>query len=240
MSKWMFTAGLVLIALSAMAQEKVIADGNAQERKVGNFHGVSSSGAIDLYISQGPRNVAVSAADPEDLADMITEVKDGILHIRFKDKKGWWSDQWNTMGRKYKAYVSAENIDYVSLSGSGNIRVEGRLKSPALKLQLSGSGSISGDIDSEDLVVRLSGSSNIKLSGSAVNAEFACSGSGNINSPELRTEVCNVRISGSGNAELTVNRELSANISGSGNIRYRGDGNLVNSNTSGSGRIRKI
>jgi hypothetical protein len=47
-------------------------------------------------------------------------------------------------------------------------------------------------------------------------------------------------MSGSGNAELTVNKELSATISGSGNIRYGGSGNLVNSSTSGSGRIKKI
>jgi hypothetical protein len=114
------------------------------------------------------------------------------------------------------------------------------LRSPELRFQLSGSGNISGDIESEDLVVKQSGSSNIKLSGSATKAEFTCSGSGNINSPDLKTEVCRVRISGSGNAELTVNRELSANISGSGSIRYRGAGNLVNATTSGSGRIRKI
>jgi hypothetical protein len=240
MSKWMLTAGIVFIALSAMAQEKVIADANAQERKVGSFHGVSASGAIDIYISQGTRNVAISSSDPEDLVNMITEVEDGILHIRFKDKKGWWSDQWNTKGRKFKAYVSAEQISYVSLSGSGNIRIEGRLSSPELKLQLSGSGNISGEIDAENLTVKQSGSSNIKLSGSAAKSEFACSGSGNINSPELKTDICNVRISGSGNAELTVNRELSANISGSGNVRYHGTGNLVNATTSGSGRIRKI
>jgi hypothetical protein len=241
MSKWMFTAGIIFIALSAMAQEKVIADANAQERKVGIFHGVSASGAIDVYVSQGTPSVAISASDPEDLGNIITEVEDGILHIRFKDKKGWWSDQWwNTKGRKYKAYISAEQISYVSLSGSGNIRIEGRLSSPKLKLQLSGSGNISGEIDAEDLTVKQSGSSNIKLSGSAAKSEFACSGSGNINSPELKTDICTVRISGSGNAELTVNRELSANISGSGNVRYHGTGNLVNATTSGSGWIRKI
>lgn len=240
MSKWMLMAGIMFIVLSAAAQETVIKDPNAQVRQVERFHGVSSSGAIDIYISQGVQNVAISASDQEDLANIITEVEDGILHIRFKDKKGWWSDQWNTVGRKYRAYVSAEKIGYVSLSGSGNIRIEGRLTGPKLKLQVSGSGNISGDIDTEQLEVKQSGSSNIKLSGSAAKAEFACSGSGNINSPELKTDICHVRISGSGNAELTVNKELSANVSGSGNVRYRGAGNLVNANTSGSGRIRKI
>lgn len=236
----MVTAGFILAAIITMAQEKVVKDANAETRKVESFHGVSVSGAIELYVSQGPQAVAVSAASQEDVDKIITEVEDGILKIRFKDKKSWWSDQWNTTGRKFKAYVSAEQLDYLAQSGSGNIRIEGTLKSPELNFEVSGSGNIYGDIQTKDLKVRASGSSNIKLSGSASNAEFSCSGSGNINAPGLNTDICEVNMSGSGNAELTVNKELSATISGSGNIRYGGSGNLVNSSTSGSGRIKKI
>jgi hypothetical protein len=240
MKKMMVTAGFILAAIITMAQEKVVKDANAETRKVESFHGVSVSGAIELYVSQGPQAVAVSAASQEDVDKIITEVEDGILKIRFKDKKSWWSDQWNTTGRKFKAYVSAEQLDYLAQSGSGNIRIEGTLKSPELNFEVSGSGNIYGDIQTKDLKVRASGSSNIKLSGSASNAEFSCSGSGNINAPGLNTDICEVNMSGSGNAELTVNKELSATISGSGNIRYGGSGNLVNSSTSGSGRIKKI
>ncbi|HLO81623.1 MAG TPA: head GIN domain-containing protein [Chitinophagaceae bacterium] len=240
MKKMMVTAGFIMAAIITMAQDKVVKDANAETRKVESFHGVSVSGAIELYVSQGPQAVAVSAASQEDVDKIITEVEDGILKIRFKDKKSWWSDQWNTTGRKFKAYVSAEQLDYLAQSGSGNIRIEGTLKSPELNFEVSGSGNIYGDIQTKDLKVRASGSSNIKLSGTASNAEFSCSGSGNINAPGLNTDICEVNMSGSGNAELTVNKELSATISGSGNIRYGGSGNLVNSSTSGSGRIRKI
>ncbi len=240
MNKLILTAGFVLTALWTIAQERLVLDPNAEVRNVASFHGVSASGSIDVYISEGEQNVAISAADKKDLENIITEVKDGVLQIRFKDSKGWWSDHWNTVGRKFKAYVSARQIDYISLSGSGNVHIEGVLKTPKLKFQISGSGNISGAVETKDLFVKQSGSSNIKLSGSATNAEFVCSGSGNINSPELETEVCQVKMSGSGNADLTVNKSLSAATSGSGNIRYRGTGNLVNSSSSGSGRIRKI
>lgn len=240
MSKWIFTIGCILASTVIFAQEKLINDANAETRTVGRFHGIAASGDIDVYISQGPQNVAISAEKKEDVPNIITEVKDGILHIRYKNRKGWWSDQWNTMGRKYRAYISAEEIGSVGLSGSGNIYIEGRLSSPKLKLEVSGSGNISGAIDTRDLEIRQSGSSNIRLSGSAGNAEFVCSGSGNIISPDLATDMCKLRMSGSGNAEITVNKELTASVSGSGNIRYRGAGNLVSSNTSGSGSIRKI
>jgi hypothetical protein len=240
MKKAFLLAGFILAVFATMAQDKLIHDANAEVRKVESFHGIAVSGAIELYVSQGPQSVAVSAANQEDVDKLVTEVEGGILKIRFKDKKSWWSDQWNTTGRKFKAYVSAEQLDYISQSGSGNIKIEGTLKSPELTFEVSGSGNIYGDIQTKELEVNVSGSSNIRLTGSAANAEFTCSGSGNIQAPGLVTEICEVEMSGSGNAELTVNKELSARISGSGNIRYGGSGNLVHSSTSGSGKIRKI
>lgn len=240
MARLFFTLGSLLLVLFSQGQEKVVNDANAASRQVDRFDGVSVSGAIELFISQGSQNVAVSAANKEDVENIVTEVKDGILYIRFKTKKSWWSDQWNTTGRKFRAYVSSEHLKFLSSSGSGSIRIEGTLRSRELGFQVSGSGNISGNVETAALDVRQSGSSNIKLSGTAEKAEFTCSGSGNINSPDLAVDVCDVTMSGSGNAELTVNKELSASISGSGNVRYKGNGNVVNASTSGFGKIRKI
>jgi Putative auto-transporter adhesin, head GIN domain len=231
----------LFLGFCSLAQEKtVINDKNVQVRNVGEFDAVSVSGAIELFISQGESKVAVSAADMEKVNELETYVENRTLYIRFKTKKSWWSDQWNTSGRNYRAYVSAEQIKSIVSSGSGNIRIEGTLKSPEMEIEISGSGNISGMIQTENLEITQSGSSNIKLSGEASNAKFECSGSGNIQSPELIIDVCDVEMSGSGNAELTVNKEISASISGSGNIRYKGNGNIVNSSTSGSGKIRRI
>ncbi len=236
---WIF--GFMMLAVAGFAQEpKVIVDKNAQTREVGEFDGVSVSGAIELYVSQGPQTVAVSAAETEKISEIETYVENRILYIRFKSKKSWWSDQWNTTGRNFRAYVSAPMIKSLASSGSGNIKIEGTLKAPELELEISGSGNVSGKIETESLEVTQSGSSNLRLNGIAKRAEFECSGSGNIISGELSIDVCEVEMSGSGNAELLVNKELSAEISGSGNIRYKGDANVVNSSVAGSGKIRKI
>jgi len=240
MVRLILTAGAFFCVLFTSAQEKQVNDPNAESRNVPMFEGVSVSGAIELYVSQGKQRVAVSASDKDYIDDIITEVKDGILYIRFKSQKSWWSDQWNTTGKKYRAYISAEKIRYISLSGSGNIRMEGLIRSESLDLQLSGSGNIYGQIQASKLDLRQSGSGNIKLTGNVTNVAFHCYGSGNIICSELVSDQCDVRISGSGNAEVNVNRELTASISGSGNVRYKGNGNLVQSNTAGSGKIRKI
>jgi len=239
MRKTGWLLGVVFLALGSQAQEKVIVDKNVQTRQVDEFDGISVSGAIELYVSQGDAKVAVSAADEEKVNEIETYVQGRILYIRFKTKKSWWSDQWNTTGRNFRAYVSAPVIKSLSSSGSGNIKIEGILKSPDLDIEISGSGNISGSIKTENLDVIQSGSSNIRLAGTAEKAEFECSGSGNIICGDLSLDYCTVEMSGSGNAELLVNKELSAEISGSGNVKYKGQGTIINSSTAGSGKIRR-
>jgi len=239
MRKTGWLLGVVFLALGSQAQEKVIVDKNVQTRQVDEFDGISVSGAIELYVSQGDAKVAVSAADEEKVNEIETYVQGRILYIRFKTKKSWWSDQWNTTGRNFRAYVSAPVIKSLSSSGSGNIKIEGTLKSPELDIEISGSGNISGSIKSDNLDVIQSGSSNIRLAGTAEKAEFECSGSGNIICGDLSLDYCTVEMSGSGNAELLVNKELSAEISGSGNVKYKGQGTIINSSTAGSGKIRR-
>ena len=239
MRKTGWLLGVVFLALGSQAQEKVIVDKNVQTRQVDEFDGISVSGAIELYVSQGDAKVAVSAADEEKVNEIETYVQGRILYIRFKTKKSWWSDQWNTTGRNFRAYVSAPVIKSLSSSGSGNIKIEGTLKSPELDIEISGSGNISGSIKSDNLDVIQSGSSNIRLAGTAEKAEFECTGSGNIICGDLSLDYCTVEMSGSGNAELLVNKELSAEISGSGNVKYKGQGTIINSSTAGSGKIRR-
>ena len=239
MRKTGWLLGVVFLALGSQAQEKVIVDKNVQTRQVDEFDEISVSGAIELYVSQGDTKVAVSAADEEKVNEIETYVQGRTLYIRFKTKKSWWSDQWNTTGRNFRAYVSAPVIKSLSSSGSGNIKIEGILKSPELEIEISGSGNISGSIKTENLDVIQSGSSNIRLAGTAEKAEFECSGSGNIICGELSLDYCTVEMSGSGNAELLVNKELSAEISGSGNVKYKGQGTVINSSTAGSGKIRR-
>src|ERR1700709_2494116 len=81
------------------AQQTVIQDANAQKRSVGSFHGISVSNSIDLYLIQGEEAVAVSASDAREINHLITEVRDGILIIRFERQNGDW---WNMGNRKYK------------------------------------------------------------------------------------------------------------------------------------------
>jgi hypothetical protein len=56
----------------------------------------------------------------------------------------------------------------------------------------------------------------------------------------LETNSCEVKITGSGDVEINVKDELNANITGSGNVRYKGNPGKVNSHSAGSGNVKKL
>ena len=238
--------GLALVAVLATisfakAQEKVIKDANAKEVRVSEFEGVEVSGGIDLYISQGnEEKVALSSKDPADLDKIEAVVEGDILKIRYKKDKSWWSNQWNTMGRHYRAYVSARTLKSLGLAGSGNIYVSGVIKSDHFSLDISGSGNFEGDVQANRLEVDQSGSSNVKISGSAQEGSLSTSGSGNVMGYDMTVDNCEIEISGSGNIQITANKEISASTSGSGNVSYKGGAQVRSVSSSGSGKIRKV
>jgi len=125
------------------------------------------------------------------------------------------------------------------VSGSGRIELAGTCRS--FGSTVSGSGRV---VINETIAERaqfgVSGSGKIEASGSAQQVKTNISGSGKLLARELKTEVCEIRISGSGDVEINVNKELDANISGSGTVSYSGNPAHVNSHASGSGHVRKF
>jgi cytoskeletal protein CcmA (bactofilin family) len=232
-------ACILLTAFSVTGfTQKTINDPNAQKRSVSGYHGVAVSGNIELFLTQGSEEtVAISAADTKWLDKVITEVKNGILHIYLENKN---KIDWSWTSKKIRAYVSIKNIDYLSSAGSGNVHTEGNLKADNLKVDISGSGNIKGDITVKELTIGLSGSADADLSGNAEKSDFHISGSGNIGTYDFTTAVCKVSISGSGNVKTTVTKELSAHISGSGNVFIKGDGMIRDYTSSGSGKFKRI
>src|SRR5687767_6230285 len=111
MKKYFFFSLFSLFALTAVAQ-KTIHDANAQLRKVGSFHGVSVSGGIDLFLTEGDEAVAVSGKDEQITSKITTVVENGILKISFDCKE----NMKITGSKNLKAYVSYRTLNRLSAS----------------------------------------------------------------------------------------------------------------------------
>lgn len=125
------------------------------------------------------------------------------------------------------------------VSGSGNLKVKGN--SMDLTSSISGSGKVYiANTINGTAKFSMSGSGKVLAAGKAQTVKADISGSGKLLAADLETDRCEVRITGSGDVEINVKSELDARITGSGSVSYKGSPNHVNSNSSGSGKIRKM
>ena len=223
------------LTLAGMAQ-KTINDPNAEKRQVPSFTGIEIGGGIDLYLSQGQEAVAVSASEPKYRDKIMTEVRNGVLHI-FYDANSNFHVDWG--GRKMKAYVSFKNLDQLEGSGGSDIKVDGSITVPKLSLHVSGGSDFDGKVNINELKVDASGGSDVNIAGTAKELTIDASGGSDFKGYELVTDNTTVDASGGSDIYITVNKELNATSSGGSDIRYKGNGLIRNINGSSS-NIKKV
>lgn len=228
-----FLIGIVLV-LPAVAQETVIRDPNAQVRPVTGYHGIHVSSAIDLYLSHGDdEKVVVSAKDIQLRDRIITEVVDGILIIRLDGK--WWRHFGNN---KLKAYVSFKTLDQVTASGASEIYVDGVISGGSLALHLSGASGFKGSVNVGELQLSQSGASDSQLTGQVSgHMSIHTSGASDVKGYDLTVDACSVQASGASDVQITVNKQLDADLSGASSVYYKGSGVVHESHTSGASTV---
>jgi hypothetical protein len=209
-----------------------------QHRDLGDFTSIEMSGSIDVvYVPSEKYDIVIHSEFPD---DVLTELRDKKLIIHTKNGKSLAWNEIRSIGKKYKVYVYVPTLNEIEASGSGNILLNGILKSDNLSILTAGSGNVTGQLNVESLKLKSAGSGNFRLSGNVVEASISSSGSGNIQSFDLYIENCAISKSGSGNTQITVSKSLKASISGSGNMNYRGTPNTVSCTSAGSGKIKKV
>jgi hypothetical protein len=126
----------------------------------------------------------------------------------------------------------------LNVSGSGVIELKGIYSSVDASISGSGriflNGAVAGTLGSS-----ISGSGKLEATGTAKTLRSSISGSGKVAAFSLGVERCYARISGSGSVEVTAEKEIDADISGSGTVLYRGNPDHISSHSSGSGKVRK-
>lgn len=239
MKGFLLVLGLGLCIATGCAQDKVIIDENAVVREVPSFHSIEYAGSIDVYVSNGTQKLAVSAENAADVAYIETKVDNGILKIRLKSEDRVWKSI-KGYGKRLKVYVSTDQLRSITSIGSGDVHFYKYRASANVDIKLVGSGGFDGQLSAANMNVHQAGSGNLRLAGSVEKLNVNLAGSGNISLSDLTAADGVVVVNGSGNVMLNVSRSLEATVNGSGNINYKGNGQLVKSRIAGSGRIHKI
>jgi len=166
-----------------------------EAREVAAFSSVQLAGSNNVVIRVGEQQSVVVRADRNLLDRVTTDVRSGTLAIG------------NTPGRlttssPMSVSVDVPKLDAVTLTGSGNIAVNG-IAAPSLEVNLPGSGTVTG-------------------SGSVTRLDVTVSGSGAVQFTRVAANAVRAAVSGSGSIIVTAAKSLDASVSGSGAILYTG------------------
>ncbi|MDE3124432.1 MAG: DUF2807 domain-containing protein [Bacteroidota bacterium] len=239
MKKIICIINLLCMVAFVQAQEvkNLVYDANAEVRKVGSFSGLDVSGAITVYVSQGNTSGVAISANGGDKAKIVTEVKNGVLHIY--TESGFWN-KWNWSDKKIKAYVTVTNLQKIVLSGACQLNIIDPLKQNNLKLTATGASVVKGSFDVNELSIDLSGASNATLKGKVNSLKIQVSGASVLKGYELNADHCDASASGASTIRINVEKSFSKlEASGASSIRYKGNPVIQNIESSGASSIKK-
>ncbi len=181
-----------------------------QERNVRECTGIDLRYTADIYLNQDSVQSIRVEADDNIIENVVTQNQDGILVAGLTN--GTYSKV------SVKIYVSLKSIENLSINGAGNIQVQNQINCNLLNSIINGAG-------------------NIDLQGKCNSFDCSINGAGNINAFEFEAKNCKARIKGTGNCSVYAGESLDAQITGVGNIIYKGNPGTIVSSVTGFGNI---
>ncbi len=206
-------------------------DGNLVEevRPVEKIGTVNVKMNADVQIYYGETDSLVIEAPLNILSLIETENRAGHLHIQSTRCIRNPHDD-------IKIHVFTSALPAVKLSGSGNIYFIDFFEAEYGQFEITGSGDIYFEGNCEVVKSRITGSGSVILAGRCTRHDAEIVGSGDVDAFDLFSEYADVKITGSGNANLFVEKELTVRLLGSGNVYYGGEPDVFLS-AAGSGNI---
>ncbi|MGB3619334.1 MAG: head GIN domain-containing protein [Catalinimonas sp.] len=225
-------APLLLVACYFEPLNCVSGKGEEVERTfaLNDFESISLDVAARVFVTVDTTHQVVVRAQQNVIDELNLRVRGGELGIG----RGRCINRSSGI----EVLVTMPTVEGLTVNGSGEIRAETPFVSEELRLGVSGSGSIRVDTDALMISSNITGSGNIDLSGTADSHKIDISGSGSVRAFDLITARTEVRISGSGDADVNVSDLLEVDITGSGSVTYEGTPQ-VDSRVTGSGRVRR-
>lgn len=224
MKKYWALTLLLLLFFAATAQQ-------TQRRNLGSFSGVKASEGIDVYLKQGDKEearVEVTGADPE---DVLTEVSGSYLKVHMRDGR--------FRNVSAKVYVTYVKLNKISASSAGSVYSEGTIQANSMEVSASSAGSIEITVDAGTMGVSASSAGNVEVEGRAKKVSLEVSSAGEIDAYDLVADEVEAEASSGGSLKASVRESLYARASSGGSIRYRGNPDRSNTNSSSGGSVRK-
>ncbi len=214
-------------------------------RDVARFDQVRFRGPGTLKISQGdPLSESGSQKRKESLTihapgyvmrHVISEVKDGVLHVGYKSPK---VTRLRVLQEVISYDLCMKDIRKVTVTGSGSLLMPD-IDNDAVTVELNGSGKAKIEqLTADSFIAIVHGAGVIRVEGDVETQSILMNGAGRFEAENLVSDYAQVTLNGSGKANVSVSDELNVVINGSGLVTYAGFPE-INKHISGSGRLER-
>lgn len=205
------------LALTSCNKKPIRGEGSTRSdtRKLADFNAISANGSSNVDVIASNENKVVVTGYENLIPVYETDVRNGTLTLEFDSK------YINVRNNNIRVTVYTDGFSSFHINGSGDGKIGANINTTELEAEINGSGDISVSFG------------NYNKIRNRVN------GSGSINSKDAVGRDVFAEISGSGDIDVTATNYLSAHISGSGTIDYWGNPEGVDTDISGSGKVRK-
>lgn len=224
MKKMLGLALGILAVLAVQAQD-------TETRQVGPFKGVKASEAIDVYLRKGDKESVKVEATGTSVSNVITEIAGTSLRIHMREG--------NYKNRNVKVYVTYVSLEKISASSASNIFSEGPIKCANMEISTSSAASVEVALEADRVSVDASSAGDAVLEGKTNSLEVEVSSAGSVDAYGLESESVSARASSAGSAKVNVTKELEAQASSGGSIRFRGNPMKTNTDSSSGGSVKK-
>jgi len=243
MKKSILTAVIIFFTAQSMnaqwwnSSEKITGNKEVvkQTRNVDNYDQIYVTGMMEVELVAGKEGKINLEAESNLMKYIETEVSGG--HLKISVKKG--VNLQPSRNYPIKLVVPFEDLEALSLTGSGHIKTSDEIRSRDFKVSVTGSGNMNLNLVTETLSGSVTGSGDVKLKGNTNSFKGTVTGSGDILAYGLKADSVDAHVTGSGDIQITAVNELNARISGSGDISYKGNPEKLNFKTSGSGEVSR-
>ncbi|RZK56877.1 MAG: DUF2807 domain-containing protein [Pedobacter sp.] len=204
---------------------------------VSGFNSIGVSSGINLFLTQGNTENVVIKGDEDVIKDVVVEQKAGNISVKYKDGINW---SRLFKGKVINVYVTFKKLNAIAASGGSDVETEGILKTDNISLAASSGSDMDLDIVCKDATIAISGGADIDLKGSAENMKVSASGGSDVNAFDFKVNYAQINISGGSDANVYVNKGLTANATGGSDIKYKGNAALKKLSNSKSADITHV
>jgi len=224
---------LILAVATGYSQVKGSEQVVKQDREVGSFSGIKVKSGIDLAVRQGTDNALVVEADENLQEYIISEVKEGVLHIYVKKNT-------NIMrSTKMDAHVSVKDLESLSISGGGDVESVNRIASEDLAISISGGGDLKFEFSANSTHCSVAGGGDVILEGECKEMKTSIAGGGDL---VMDVSISSLALSMSGGGDAVIDggdniSEVKISMSGGGELVLEGVCKTVQVSVSGGGNV---